>query len=813
MSIVKQSLVGASGQGGDYTIDNSLRFRLTGALYRTFGTPTDNNKWTYSVWFKRGNLDNVNTLFGRYVGANDFIRGDFISKSFRLFQYQGSTPYPILVTTDAVFRDVSAWYHLTIAIDTSNATAADRVIYYVNGVRVTAFSSATYPSLNLATTWNVSGGVVHRIGALTTGDTDGYMTEINFIDGQALTADDFGEFDDNGTWKPLAYTGTYGNNGFYIDATTSGTAVLDQSGNSNNWSSTNMNFTTSTDTTYDLMKDTPSLVDENAGNFATLNPLNDPRTYVSYSDGNLTAINTTAALHSPFIGTIGMAANSGKYYWEVIGVGDANTRNSTGIGTAASMNTTTVWSYVAGQAGFFIGGAASVYYSLNGTTLWNVPWVSGNVIQYAYDANTGKFWAGQNNVWYNSTGGTTGDPATGANPTSTLSNTDIQFPGGTVFNQGVGSYLYHNFGQRPLAYTPPTGFLKLNTFNLPDSTIEKGSDYFNTVLWTGNGSTQSINGVGFSPDWVWAKCRSSGESHRVFDSVRGATKAIYTNLTNAEGTDAQSLTSFDSDGFSLGNVSPNTVSQTFVGWCWDAGSGSPVSNTVGSITSTVSANTTAGFSIVTYTGNGILGATVGHGLGASLGLLITKPRSISGGWALASTGLGTTGDTLGGFPESFYIALNATGAKSNNGSSVLALGDTTKFAIGNGLEMNQSAATYVAYCFAPIEGYSAFGSYTGNGSTDGPFVYTGFRPRYLMVKRTDGTSNWVILDTERDKYNIMLHRLDADSAVAENTAASYLDAVSNGFKIRTTNGNYNINGGTYIYMAFAENPFKNANAR
>ena len=791
MSIVKQSLVGASGQGGGYTINDSLRFRLTGALYRTFGTPTDNNKWTYSVWFKRGNLDNVNTLFGRYVGANDFIRGDFISKSFRLFQYQGSTPYPILVTTDAVFRDVSAWYHLTIAIDTSNATAADRVIYYVNGVRVTAFSSATYPSLNLATTWNVSGGVVHRIGALTTGDTDGYMTEINFIDGQALTADDFGEFDDNGTWKPLAYTGTYGNNGFYIDATTSGTAVLDQSGNSNNWSSTNMDFTTSTATTYDLMKDTPSLVDENAANFCTLNPL-DKYSSAVIAEGNLKigANNNswTNQARSTFF------VSSGKWYWEVTfspGTGSFWKAGIRDAEAALTSNTTSSTGYE--------------YYAYNGNkqatgvnSSYGSGLTAGDVLAFALDMDAGTITAYKNNT---SLGVMFSGLSGSYSPTVSMYN----------------SFISLNFGQRPFAYTPPTGFLKLNTFNLPDSTIEDGSDYFNTVLYTGDStSSHAITGVGFQPDWVWIKNRSATYSHCLADSVRGITRSLSSNLTAAE-VNYGNVSSVQSDGFTVnGNQLVNGSGNALVAWNWKA-NGSGVSNTVGTIPSTVSANTTAGFSIVTYTGNGILGATVGHGLGASLGLLITKPRSISGGWALASTGLGTTGDTLGGFPESFYIALNATGGKSNNGSSVLALGDTTKFAIGNGLEMNQSSATYVAYCFAPVEGYSAFGSYTGNGSTDGPFVYTGFRPAWIMIRRTDTTGNWQIQDSSRTPFNWTCNALFADSAGAENTSelqSTYgRDYLSNGFKIRSSHTSHNTNGGTYIYMAFAENPFKNANAR
>ena len=281
------------------------------------------------------------------------------------------------------------------------------------------------------------------------------------------------------------------------------------------------------------------------------------------------------------------------------------------------------------------------------------------------------------------------------------------------------------------------------------------------------------------------------------------------NTTDAE--TANSAFSWYDDGWDLG---PNGSGNTYVGWSWRASDSSPVSNTDGTITSQVSANTTAGFSVVTYTGNGTAGATVGHGLGASLGMLITKPRSISGSWAVASTGLGTTGDTLGGFPESYYITLNNADGKSNNGSSVLALGDATKFAIGSGLEMNQSGATYVAYCWSDVEGYSKFGSYTGNGSADGPFVYTGFRPAWIMIKRTDWTNNlgWAIFDNKRDIDNLVELDLLANSSNAESTVVG-LDFLSNGFKLKSNDVTWNTSSGTYIYMAFAENPFKNSLAR
>jgi hypothetical protein len=583
---------------------------------------------------------------------------------------------------------------------------------------------------------------------------------------------------------------------------------FDASGNKNNFDANNINSSGESETTYDLMKDTPSLVDENAANFAVLNPLNDPRTYVTYSDGNLTAINTSAALHSPFIGTIGMAPNSGKYYWEVIGTGDANTRNAMGIGTAASMSTTTVWGFVAGQAGLFIGGSASVYfYDESGTSTFNVAWASGNVVMHCYDANTGKFWIGQNGVWYNSSGGTTGDPATGANPTATLDNTDTWFPGGTVFNQGANSYLYYNFGQRPFAYTPPTGFKKLNTFNLPDSTIEKGSDYFNTVLYSGNSSTQSITGVGFQPDLVWAKDRGANVHHTWTDAVRGAPLDLFSSSTSLESNDTNGLTAFTADGYNLGSSTNHNVSgHTYVGWNWLAGNSTSTS-TAGSVNSTVSVNTTAGFSIVGFTApSGTGNFTAGHGLGVTPAMVIVKTRDSSAApWY-------TWHNTFSNLTDD-YMRLNATSAKQTQSSGWGAGMTSSVIGLRAGYT-TVATEDHIAYCFAEVEGYSAFGSYTGNGSTDGPFVYTGFRPAFVVIKETTSTGSWVMLDTTRSTYNVINNdSLWANLSSAEGGSASYFDMLSNGFKIRDTDSDKNSSGQTYIYMAFAENPFKNANAR
>src|SRR5210317_2676957 len=325
------------------------------------------------------------------------------------------------------------------------------------------------------------------------------------------------------------------------------------------------------------------------------------------------------------------------------------------------------------------------------------------------------------------------------------------------------------------------------------ATINKPSDHFNTVLYTGNGSTQSITGVGFQPDWTWIKERSSTSGHEVYDSTRGATKLLSPNATDVEGTNASALTSFDSDGFSVGSGGAvNENSQTYVGWNWLANGGTTSSNTDGSITSTVQANTTAGFSVVTWTGTGA-NATVGHGLGVAPSMIISKNRDLgTGDWVVYHSGIGATK----------YLQLNQTAA---TGTSAIAWNNTeptsSVFSVGTWDSGNGSGDKIVSYCFAEIKGYSKFGSYTGNGSTDGIFVYTGFKPAWLMIKRTDSTSSWSMRDTARSTFNVVTNRVWADLSNAESTSTTEtIDILSNGFKARNNIGGINTSGGTYIYM-------------
>jgi hypothetical protein len=327
--------------------------------------------------------------------------------------------------------------------------------------------------------------------------------------------------------------------------------------------------------------------------------------------------------------------------------------------------------------------------------------------------------------------------------------------------------------------------------------IDRSDLYFNTKLYTGNGSTQSINGIGFQPDWVWIKERNNVADHKLYDAVRGATKVLESSNTGAEGTDVNGLTAFDSDGFSLGSSGSNNGSgDTYASWNWKAG-GTASSNTDGSITSTVSANTTSGFSIVSYTGTGA-NATVGHGLGVAPAMIITKDRDSggSGYWGVYHQSLGNT-------KALFLNVTNAAGtniAYWNNTSPT-----TSVFSLGDGSTSNVSSENHIAYCFAEKKGFSKFGSYTGNGSTgDGTFVYTGFKPAWLMIKRTDTGDNWPIEDNKRNPSNLNRNFLLADTNGAEGTV-DLRDFLSNGFKIRGSAQNNS--GGTFIYMAFASEPF------
>ena len=760
-----------------YNLTKSLRFRSSASAYlnRTPSTAGNRQIFTWSAWVKRGTLGTTQTLFAAGVAGtagDPLFVWQFSGDKLQADYYNGTSDF--YVRTNASYRDPSAWYHLMLVVDSTQATSSNRYKYYVNGVQVTSMEVSNYPTQNLNfPVNNTQAQYLSRAGDGTQ-YFDGYMAEINFIDGQALTPSSFGSTNSlTGVWQPAKYTGTYGTNGFYLkftDTTSTATLGTDYSGNSNTWTVNNISLTTGV--TYDSMTDVPTLTSATIANYCVLNPLY-KGTNASASNANLTY---SCGTNSIIACTIGMS--SGKWYWEIqnptaksiIGIINSSATLSTYIG--ANVNG---WGYY---------GTNGQKYN-NGGSAYGATFTTTDIIGVAFDAGAGTLTFYKNNT------------SQGTAFTSIPADTYFSAVSDDTTGGATGEI---NFGQRPFAYTPPTGFVALNTYNLPTSTIVKGNTVMDATLYTGNGSTQSItNTAGFKPDLVWVKSRSAATDHKLTDSVRGVQKALISDTTGAETTDTNGLTAFNSNGWSLGtDTNYNNNTATYVGWQWQAGQGSTSSNTSGSVTSTVSVNATAGFSVSTFTSPSSGTASFGHGLGVTPYFVIVKSRA-SGNWITQHTSTGTQ-----------YMTLNGTGAATTDSTVWNSAPTSSVVNIGTGFA---GTVNYVAYCWTPIAGFSAFGSYTGNGSTDGPFVYLGFRPRYIMTKQTSGTSDWIIKDTSRDTYNVAGNTLLADAADAEYANNNVMDILSNGFKFRTTGAGVNGSGQTYIYLAFAENPFKNALAR
>jgi hypothetical protein len=784
MSIINaHPLLAAAGADG-YQISRSVRLRSSASAYlnRTLTTPTNNKIWTYSVWVKKARpTSNYDSLFS--VSDSKVFRFGNTGSDFILNFIDTNTGW--FFTTTQVFRDPSAWMHLVLVIDTTDATAGNRTKVYVNGIQVTAFSVKTDPSQNAASSFNTT--VAHYIGqAPASGHYfDGYMTEINFIDGQALTPSSFGETNAiTGVWQPKKYGGTYGTNGFYLNFSdnsnnTAATIGKDYSGNGNNW--TPNSISVSAGATYDSMLDVPTPYADGGngrGNYCTLNPL-DKTSTIALTNGNL-----DVSLPASVAGGCGstFSVSSGKWYWEIVSTSGSALIIGIVPSSKSQIGTNDLFTVGYGyyQAGTkYVNGVGSAY---------GASWTT-NVIGIALDLDTNTLTFYKDNV------------SQGAISIAADSYKFTSSNGASGASQAFTT----NFGQRPFSYTPPTGFVALNTQNLPTPTISNGANYMAATTYTGTGSALTIaNTIGsasFQPDLVWVKGRSGATDHAWYDAVRGVQKQLESNTTTAETTETTGLTAFGSTGFTIGALAQmNTNAATYVGWQWNAG-GSTVTNTSGSISAQVRANTTAGFSVVTFTAPGGSAQTIGHGLGVAPRMIIIKSRNNVSGWNTYHASVGNTG----------ALNLQTTGATStsvdwwNNTSPT-----STVWTIG--ANINISTWTFVAYCFAPVAGYSAFGSYTGNGSADGPFVYLGFRPRWVMWKRTDVADNWNLMDTARNAFNLTNSPLYPNLSNAEGSGNG-IDILSNGFKVRDSGTPLNANGGTYIYAAFAEVPFRYANAR
>jgi len=528
-------------------------------------------------------------------------------------------------------------------------------------------------------------------------------------------------------------------------------------------------------------------------NFATLNSADYNPSTTALSDGNLTA-NATSNNGVVYSATYNVP-NSGKYYFEFYEkVIDVTTTNYISIVSASDDS---VYQQYRGYGYIYTDGVQATGYATM---------AEGDLVGVGIDADNGTVSFYKNGTLVATVTSSSVDHVRGARINSYLPRGAGSYPPGDtrVYNFGqnptfsgtipAGTYTDSN-GRGLFKYAPPTGFLALCEDNLPTPAIANPGEHFKTVLYTGTGSSRAVTGVGFKPDFVWIKNRDSTYQHQVYDSVRGAGQKLQTSNTNAESTDTANVSSFDSNGFSFagGNVGVNQDTKNHVAWCWKAG-GAAVPNTDGTITSQVSANQTAGFSIATYSGGS---GTVGHGLGKKPSLIIEKKRGTTGDWLV-------TTDVIDGSMD--YLRLNLTNSAA---SAVISAPTSTVFT------PNIGASTVVAYIWAEIEGYSKFGSYTGNGSVDGPFVYCGFKPAFLMIKRTDTTGEWWMYDSSRGSTNPNARMLMANNtSVEQEDSASYLlDFLSNGFKWRSGLAASNGSGGSFIFMAFAESPFQTANAK
>jgi hypothetical protein len=762
-------LLGAQGDNDSYQISRSLRFNSADSAYLS-RTPSASNRktWTWSGWVKRSSISSasISGIFSATAASP--------SDNTNLFSFGFNTTDTLIIgggastilETSQVFRDPSAWYHIVLAFDTTQATLSNRIKLYINGTQVTSFSTASYVTQDFQLA--INSAVQHTISSLLpflARYFDGYITEVNFIDGIQLTPSSFGETDAiTGRWKAKAYSGTYGTNGFYLkfadnSGTTSTTLGKDSSGNGNNWTPNNFSITAGAGN--DSLVDSPTnyggdsgVGGELRGNYATLNPL---WNYSStLSNGNMDW--ATSTVYGQCASSF--AVNSGKWYWEVTGV---TVGYIVGIMDATS-NPSADWGgvkgYYSGNGDKYLGNTASAYSS---------SFAAGDVIGCALNMDSGTLVFYKNNT-------SQGTAFTGIS--------GFQYPCFLGGDGSAGLSAVINTGKRPFAYTAPTGFKALCTTNLSTPTIKKTSSYFDAVTYTGTGATQTISSLEFSPDLLWTKGRSLAQSHNLFDTLRSGQR-LRSDTTGAE---ASTTVTLGSNGFTLGVETENNNSgSTFVAWAWDK---SPK----------------AGVDIVTFTGTSAT-QNVSHSLGVAPKMVIYKCRNT----AVTSWVVGHSSVNSGSSPWNYYMVLNASDAQAASANAWNNTAPTsTQFTVGGAF--TPLTFTYIAYAFAEIDGFSKFGLYTGNSSANGPFIYCGFRPKLIISKRTDAVENWIIYDTSRDSFNVSSAQLQPNTSIAETTANSLIDINSNGFKFRTSNA-FNGNAGTNIFMAFAESPFKYARAR
>ena len=843
---------GASPSFYNGVITSSCRFNgsTSKLVSPAFGSDLGNT-WTWSAWVKFTNQtsDRRGSLFNP-VGESASLYFDNTSQDFLSVNNDGSA----VRSTSRLLRDPSSWYHIVL---NGNGTLNK---LWINGVLATFGTDPNVDGINIA--------VAHQIGGSQFGANyffDGIMADINFVSETALDYTAFAE-EKNGVLIPKEPSVTYGANGFRLQFKQTGSGAdasgigADTSGNNKHFTATNLNA-------YDVLPDSPE------NNFSTWNALftggeQSPDTIYTapvLSNGNLeVSLGGNSYMGNNFRPTSGkwyaeirlktLGSTNGEVTWGWL-VANTYVGNRTGNPPLADL-------FSANWLGYSSTGNILRLFDETSQLGSNITATvsAGNILQLALDIDNNKGFIGINNAWAYSGNLTGGDPANGTNPTFTFTDDEAQNLQWYVANGTSTDVYVANFGQDStfggaisaggnadsngigdFAYAPPSGFLALCTSNLSDDNIPispnadtQAVNHFGTLTYTGDGnSTQNIRSgatdiggeIDFKPDFTWTKGRIVANSHLLYDSSRGAgaSKGLKANDVAVEGENDNStygyLSSFETNGFNVvkGSTSDhsfmNQNNKTLVAWNWHANDGTTSSNTDGSITSTVQANTTAGFSIVTFTGNNTNDATIGHGLGTTPAMIITKNRDDSVHWRVWHKDLQST--------YTFYLSsdLYSFAPSAHSNGYIKTVGSSTYSTYQANVDsngVNGASDAMVAYCFAEVEGYSKFGSYTGNGNADGTFVFTGFRPAFLIVKRRDGSANnWVINDAIRTPNNEITgssSTLYADTSNTESDLDTNVDFLSNGFKARTTGAHRNTSS-TYIYMAFAEAPFKYANAR
>ena len=751
------------------TIANSLIFNHPDEpeLSRTPSSGGNRRTFTISAWIKLGSqFGQRRMLFSQAVSGNVYFLIEF-DASNKLFvsANDGSIGADLNLTTTRTFEDTSKFYHITLAVDTTQSTASDRVKLYVDGDQITSFSTATYFGQNYDT--QVNHTVEAAVGNwISTGyATDGYIAEFNLVDGTALTPDTFGLTDTStGRWIPKTLTGiTYGTNGFRLQFGSSSALGDDTSGNENDFSVTNL-------VAGDQTTDSPTQNFNNMGGSDTGG--------FTKVEGNLKITIPSSGAYEQCVGLSSFGVNSGKWYWEVkidskgqSGFGwKSDDSNGGAIAKDTGGNLGTV--YVVGTSGGFADGEWTDDYTSGLSNFSPFTTASNNdVIMFALDLDNQKGYVGLNGTWFNSANPANGTGSIGLGYLTKHSPNAKFYP--MCLRSDSATTATYNFGATSFAYTPPTGFLKWQQDNLPET-------------------AKGITGV------AWAKSRDSVGQHVLRDSSRGL-GTLFPSLTSAESQAPRGITKFLKGGYALGEDDlvggSNNSGESYVSWNWVANGGVTSTNNDGSITSTVQVNSDAGFSIVQ--GKYFQG-TMGHGLSQTPEWIIYKEISPNANnWYVWHKDLTST---------TYYLFLDSSQAQANEGTTLWAPTSTT-FSTNLSLSGDRDA---IAYCWHGVDGFSKFGKYTGNGSSDdGPFIYTGFKPAFLMYKGITEASQWDILDNKRNAFNPQVNVLSANLTNADRTPGSYssIDFLSNGFKIRALNDGINKSGNEFIYMAFAEHPF------